>query len=116
MGGGPTAVLSPVISSQPSPAQRIPTTRSWILAALDEVSWSGAYALWFAVAGSSSLVVVAPMQKRPVIVRFPSELEGRKGGESWIGGVHGGRPQPYNHQDLMATKMMFIPSNQRRTR
>src|SRR4051794_11732109 len=58
-GGGRTAVLSPGISNQPSCAQSIPTTRSWILAAFDEVSWSGAYALWYAVARSTSLVVVA---------------------------------------------------------
>lgn len=115
-GGGQLCCRQSSAANPRLPRTLIPTTRSWILAAFDEVSWSGAYALWFADARSGSLAVVALVQKRPASSSISISDGGPERGEVWDGGVHGGGPQPYNHQNLMATKMMLIPSNQRRIR
>lgn len=65
-GGGQLCCRQSSAANPRLPRTSIPPTRSWILAALGEVSWSDAYALWFADARSSSLVDEAPVQKRPV--------------------------------------------------
>lgn len=64
-GGGQLCCRQSSAANPRLPRTSIPPTRSWNLAAFDEVSWSGAYALWFAGARSSSLVDEALVQKRP---------------------------------------------------